>query len=104
MNWSRYPLSFALVGGPGGGLGMCSCTEHSSRESIGLCGGFRLCFSRFVCEVIGKGSCKKILLALMKCPGCQRELLVGESDLHTGPVIISPATVFLSVGEKEQTF
>lgn len=27
---------------------------------------------------------------------------VGESDLVTGNVIISPATVFLGVGEKEQ--
>lgn len=32
------------------------------------------------------------------------ELLVGESHLGTGTVLISPATVFLGVGEKEQMF
>ena len=40
----------------------------------------------------------------MKCFGCLYELLVGESDMETGTVLISPATVFLGVGEKEQMF
>lgn len=52
---------------------------------------------------LGKGSCKRLSLhsrnALAVC-----ELLVGESDLGTGTVLISPATVFLGVGEKEQMF
>lgn len=53
---------------------------------------------------LGKGSCKRLSLQLRKVFSCQCELLVGESDLGTGPGLISPAIVFLGVGKKEQVF
>lgn len=117
MNWPFYPLSFDFVGSIEGRVShvVFYCTEYRSKESTGFCCGFRLCFSWFACEVslrkplccccfLGKGSCKRLSLQLMKVFSCRCELLVGESDLRTGPVLISPATVFLGVGEKEQMF